>query len=464
MLVSQRDRISRLHNQWRRDEATLAPYRVAQSAGHLRGMIAVLLPLGLWAFERSRGGSRWWLLEAGAAIASIPFSDLHLALGAVPFFLFYAVCRSRDRWTLAGALVGAACAVAAALLVSRLAIHGSIASSGRSLREVALYSATGLDFVSRHRRHGPESFVFLGWLTPLLAIAGLVVVTRMRRYGLALALAVGAVVPVVLALGTHFPLYDWLWHHFRPLRYPRVPERQLPVACLAIAALVAFAVLWITRRFSNLVTVCYLLVLVAVFVDLRLWVSTYRVASADPGNAAYAALRGLPLEPLTCGEWRPGADELLRRLGVRYVAFHGGLFDPAGQSWFAWRALNAHGWGELARGGAVTTFARARPASPPSVPEPTGQIVFCPEWIGRSPRYRHGAFWIRGAGRLEVRLESEGPDRTTITVDGASRSVRVAQSSRLRVPLRRGGWHLVGVDVRRADRHVRLISIQTTRR
>src|SRR2546430_16187235 len=91
--------------------------------------------------------------------------------------------------------MGAACAVAAALLVSRLAIHGSIASSGRSLREVALYSATGLDFVSRHRRHGPESFVFLGWLTPLLAIAGLVVVTRMRRYGLPPALARGARVP-----------------------------------------------------------------------------------------------------------------------------------------------------------------------------------------------------------------------------------------------------------------------------
>ena len=490
----------------------LAPYRVAQSAGHLRGMIAVLLPLGLWAFERSRRGSRWWLVLAGAAVASIPFSDLHLALGAVPFFLFYAVCRSRDRWTLAGALVAAACAVGAALLVSHYAISGSISSGGRSLQEVAVYSATGLDFVSRHRRHGPESFAFLGWLTPMLAIAGLVAVVRTRRYGLALALAVGAVVPIVLALGTHFPLYDWLWHHFPPLRYPRVPERQLPVACLAIAALVAFAVLWITRRFPRLVTVCYLLVLVALFVDLRFWVTTYRVARADPGNAAYAALRGLPpgrmlelpvlhpsdnhgslylyydmqprrerpggystlapkragdlaleLEPLSCGEWRPGAEALLRRLGVRYLAFHAGLFDPAGRGWFAWRALNAHGWGELARGGAVTMFARGRSPSPPWLPEPTERIVFCPEWNDRSPRYRHGAFWMRGAGQLVIRLESNAPDRTTISVDGARRSVRVVQPSRLSVPLRRPGWHLVRVDVVRADRRVRLVSIRATR-
>ena len=482
----------------------LAPYRVAQSAGHLRGMIAVLLPLALWAFERSRRGSRWWLALAGAAIASIPFSDLHLALGAVPFFLVYALCRTREPLRLVGAAAGVALALGAALLVSKFAISGSIASGGRSLQEVAFYSADGLDFVTRHRRHGQESFVFVGWLTPLLALAGLAVVLRARRWGLAVALAVGAVVPVLLALGTHFPLYSWLWHHFSPLRYPRVPEREFPVACLAIAALVAFAVARISR--TALVT---LLALFALFVDLRIGVSAYRVAGADSNNAAYAALHGpgrllelpvlhpsvnhgsvylyydmqaqrqrpggystlapkraanlaLQLEPLNCGEWRPGSAEQLRRLGVRFIALHSGLFEP-GQSWFAWRELNAHGWGELVNDRGVTTFARGRRATAPHVPEPTEQIVFCPEWIGRSPRYRHGAFWIRGAGRLDVRLESNGPCRTTITVDGNRGSVRVVEPSRLSVPLRGGGWHLVGVDVVRADRHVRLVSIRTTR-
>jgi hypothetical protein len=489
----------------------LAPYRVAQSAGHLRGMIAVLLPLALWAFERSRRGSHWWLALAAGAIASIPFSDLHLALGAVPFFLFYVLCRAHDRWTLAGAVAGAACAVGAALLVSRYAISGSIASGGRSLRAVSFYSADGLDFVSRHRRHGPESFVFLGWLTPVLALLGLAAVLRTRRFALALALAVGAVVPIVLAFGTHFPLYGTVWHHFSPLRYPRVPEREMPVACLAVAALVAFAVAWAARRFTHLVAVCYLVVLVVLFLDLRLWVTSYRAARADPGNAAYRALGSSPgrllelpvlhpsvghgslyfyydmqarrqrpggystfapkragtlalqLEPLNCGEWRPGTAERLRRLGVRYLAFHAGLFDP-GQGWFAWRELNRHGWGELARDGGVATFARGRPATTPLVPEPSERIVFCPEWNGRSPRYRHGAFWIRGAGRLVVRLTTRAPDRTTLTVDGATASARIVRPTRLSVPLRRGGWHLVGVDVVRADRHVRLVAIRTTRR
>ena len=65
---------------------------------------------------------------------------------------------------------------------------------------------------------------------------------RARRWGLALALALGALVPVLLAFGTNLPLYSFLWHHFPPLRYPRVPERQMPIACLALAALAAFAV------------------------------------------------------------------------------------------------------------------------------------------------------------------------------------------------------------------------------
>jgi hypothetical protein len=167
----------------------------------------------------------------------------------------------------------------------------------------------------------------------------------------------------------------------------------------------------------------------------------------------------LQLEPLGCGEWRPGAEEILRRLGVRYVAFHAGLYDPPGQSWFAWRELNAHGWGALARGGAITTFAQGRPASPPAVAEPAARIVFCPEWVGRSPRYRHGAFWARGS-RLQVLLTTRDPVRATFTVDGRRvRSRRVVAPVRVTVPLGRSGWHLVGVDLRRSDRGLRLAEL-----
>ena len=252
----------------------LEPYRVAQSAGHLRGPVSTLLPLSLWALERGRRGSQWWYAGAAAALASIPFSDVHLALGAVPFVLLYALCRRA--WVGALAVVPA---VAAALVVGHFSTNG-IGAGGRSLREVAHYSATGLDFVTRHPRHGLESFVFLGWLVPLLALAGLVLLVLARRWWLVAVLALGALVPTLLALGTHFPLYSTLWHHLAPLRYPRVPERLMPVACLCLAALVAVA----AARLRWIV-VAVLVVLVAA--DLR--VSIYDAAAADRGTSAPTA-------------------------------------------------------------------------------------------------------------------------------------------------------------------------------
>jgi hypothetical protein len=465
----------------------LEPYRVAQSAGHLRGPISALLPLALWAFERSRRGSPWWLVGAGAALASIPFSDVHLALGAIPFFLLYALCRGGR----VGAVLATAPAAAAALLVGHFSTSG-IGSGGRSLREVQHYSATGLDFVTRHPRHGLESFVFLGWLTPLLALAGLVLLFHARRWGLVVALAVGAVVPILLALGTHFPLYAALWHHFPPLRYPRVPERQLPIACLALAALAAIAV----ARLRWLALVAAVLVLVVV--DLR--VSIYQAVAADRGNAAYevihhsppgrlleipvlhpsvhlgsvylwydqvaqrerpggystiapeaAARLSLRLQELNCGDWRPDDNALLRRLGVRYVGFHRGLAGETG--WFAWRELLNHGFGQVARDGGITMLERGRSGGTAPVAEPARRVVFCAGWKGGSPRYRHAAFWARG--QVRVRLTSREPVRVTLSLGHRPvHSLRVTRPVAIRIA--RAGWWLVGVDVARADRGLRV--------
>ena len=106
--------------------------RVAQSAGHLRGPISALLPLSLWALERGRRGSPWWLFGAGAALASIPFSDVHLALGAIPFFLLYALCRGALARRCARGRAGAGRGPA-----RRPLLDERIGSSGRSLREVS---------------------------------------------------------------------------------------------------------------------------------------------------------------------------------------------------------------------------------------------------------------------------------------------------------------------------------------
>src|SRR5436190_1262198 len=220
-------------------------------------------------------GSASWLVVSGLALASIPLSgQVHLALGAIPFFLLYALVRTRRLWP--GVSACAVAAVGAGILVRQTVIVGSTQSGGRSLDEVAFYSARVGDFFARHVDHGrSEQFVYLGWLTPLLALAGFVLLVRERRRGLAIVLGVGALVPVLLALGTRFPLYTVLWHALPPFRFPRVPERLLPIACLCIAALVAFLVARIRVPMVALVAILVL------FADLH--VRLYGKSFPDTG-------------------------------------------------------------------------------------------------------------------------------------------------------------------------------------
>ena len=199
----------------------IAPYRAAQSTGHLLGPISILLPLALYAIEKES------FVLTVAAVVSIPLSgQVHLALGAVPFVCAYALVRRRDFRTIVTVEATVAAAVAAGFLVKVTTIDRSHLKSGRSLHAVSQYAAHWGDFVSRHKGHQAEQFVFLGWATPVLALIGLVLLWRRRR-GLALVLALGAAVPILLALGTHTPLYSPLWHALPPLHYPRVPERLL---------------------------------------------------------------------------------------------------------------------------------------------------------------------------------------------------------------------------------------------
>jgi hypothetical protein len=362
-----------------------APYRVAQSTGHLLGPISLFLPLALVGIERRRP------LLAGAALAAIPLSgQVHLALGAVPLFVAYAFVRGRS-WR--DAIPGTAAAVVAGLLVQYFVIRGSLHESGRSLAEVGKYSAHWSDFFSRHG-HG-ETFVLLGWLTPLLALAGLVLLVRERRFALAGFLAAATVIPVAFALGTNLPTYELVRAVVPPLKVSRVPERLLPIACLALAALLAFAV---ARARPWLVAV----VIVLVAADLH--TSVFGSVQANEGNRAYAALRDAPpgrllelpvflpdvhynstylyydmqarrqrpsgysttapaaadrtareLQKVNCGF----ALDRLDRLGIRAVAVHAAFYGPNACKLLAAKALRRAGFRPLARDGDVMIFFRA---------------------------------------------------------------------------------------------------------
>ena len=261
----------------------LAPYRVAQSTGHLLGPISMLLPLALYGVERRKT----WL--AAAALASIPLSgQVHLALGAIPFVLAYAVARRRP-WL---GTVAAGGAVAAGILVWALSLRDSVE---RPFSEVERYSATLGDLVTRDPGEF-ERFAYLGWLLPLAAVAGIAclcfrnTISSGRR--LALVLGLGALVPCLLALGANLPGYGLLWRN-TPLHSTRVPERMLPIACLCLAALAAAAIACVSetqaRSRARLIVAAACAVVVA-----DLWVPLYDPLVADEDNRVYATVAAAP--------------------------------------------------------------------------------------------------------------------------------------------------------------------------
>jgi hypothetical protein len=506
----------------------IAPYRLEQtSTGHLLAPVSLLVPLALWTFERGTRGSRWWLVASVAAIASIPASgQVHLALGAIPFYLAYALVRApRERWAGVAAVAGTALAVAAGVAVWVFLIRGSIGEGDRSLRQVRFFSASWLDFVVRHERHGAESFVFLGWLAPLVALVGLVLLVRRGSSSLAALLGLGVLVPMVLALGTTTPVYRTVRFAVVPLRHARVPERLMPIACLAIAALVAVAIDALltgirARAGSRLVknerawlAGAVTAAVVVLGVDLR--VKVFEPSRADQGNAAYAALRsepGRPLElpvftpgihygsvymyygtqvprerpqgystvapaaadrvatelaPVNCGDWTNGAASLIRRLGVRSIVFHAGLFrdNPAAPDTaaFAWRALVQHGYRPRASDGPVTLLAPgggpASPAPPLGEP-PRAAAIFCDGWgpVGGSGQLLippHASVWVYNANGADLRLYLTAHPAATVRVrvDGLPRSSReIAGLAETRIALGEEGWHLVTLDAPHGSR------------
>ncbi len=487
----------------------IAPYRIEQSRGHLLGPISLFLPLALWAFERGQrtGDQRWWWLSR-LALVSIPLSgQVHLALGAVPFYVLYGLCRARSRRVWFETAVGTAAAVLAGVLVWLTVIHDSIDEGGRSLREVRVYSATGSDFLSRTARHGGEAFVFLGWLTPLVALAGLVLLLRARRVRLLILLGLSALVPALLALGTHLPLYSPLWHAFPPLRYPRVPERLMPIACLAIGALVGIAVDAAVRRpEARRIPRLGLAVVVAIVLLADLHVRVFGASAADGSNSAYAAVRHAPagsllelpvflpdvhygsvylyydqqarrprpggysttaprradevarsLQPLGCGDWTTAAAGLLRRLDVSSITVHRGLYrgNPAlaDTAWMAWRGLVQHGWRPLATDGPITSFVRGESEAEPPFAEPErADALFCTGWYlpdvrGRQMSTSHAGVWVYGDGFARLYLASPEPLRVRISVDGRFHSqLTVHRLVEVRIGLSGSRWHLLALD------------------
>ncbi|MGH3023926.1 MAG: hypothetical protein ACRDNI_09745, partial [Gaiellaceae bacterium] len=439
-----------------------------------------------------------WGALAAAALVSVPLSGQpHLALGVIPFVAVYAALRfapTAAAWTAGGLLA----AVGVGLAVHLTIVRGSAESGGRSLQEVGEFSAEWADLLSRWQLDGLEEFVYVGWLLPLLAAAGAVLLWRAGTRVLALLLGAAALVPAVLALGTNLPLYEWLWDVFPPLRYPRVPGRLLPIANLALAALAAVAVARLLAASGRRAALTAGVLTALVAADLLVF--PLAASDADEGNRAYAALAEepdgrileLPLfEPgihygsvydayqlqaarerpggystlvpqpafdfffqrnrLSCGIWLPGDEELLRESGVEHVLFHRGMYEQGDVpgAYFGWLGLLEHGFAPVAQDGPVTLLTRAgagsaeAPALEPNRDEP----FLCEGWDDRTMRERQGPLWLYGDGPVQLDVTAAAETPASLWLNGRRVDETVVSGPANLSGTLEGGWNAVVLEV-----------------
>src|SRR5918996_70858 len=392
-----------------------------------------------------------WGAFGAAALVSVPLSgQLHLALGVIPLVAIYSALRFAPvaaAWTAAGL----AAAVGVGLAIHLTIVRNSAESGGRSLQEVGEFSADWIDFVSRRQLDGLEQFVYVGWVLPILAGAGAVLLWRGGTRALA-ALAAAAVSRAVVAAG-------------RRAAVTAAALLALVAADLLVLPLGASAVDGDNRAYAALREEPPGRVLELPLFEPGIHYGSaydaYQLQAPRERPGGYSTLVPQPAfdfffqhNRLSCGIWLPGDEETLDELGVEYVAFHLGLYRQGGVpgAWFGWQVLADHGFAPIARGGEVTLFgrgdgaAREAPVAEPSRAEP----LLCEGWRDRTMRERQGLLWLYGSGpvRLEVSAIADTP--AALWVDGRLvDETQVSGLAALEGELEGEGWHALVLEIPR---------------
>jgi hypothetical protein len=327
--------------------AAAIPFRQTQLvSGHLNGLIYFLLPLAVYFYELAFEKKQllWAFFSALAALSLALSAEVHLFLYLVIFSIFHLVFKFYYFWrrhpdkteikkwlaTTGVVFLGIVLALGYTLIMKRMVVESSSLASGRSLKEVRIYSAFVTSFFNR-RLASAEIYTYLGlfsllssvfafvdlkkknfkWLLVLVPVvllafvfvaAGqieslLAIKHRLRNF------VAWSVLPAVLAvfvwifwkiltnrledkklfylfflllgiiwsLGTRFPLYTWAFENLPYLKFFRSPARAMALAILGLSTLAAAGYLNfenIFRRRSAKI-VFFVVFLFFIFLDFR---------------------------------------------------------------------------------------------------------------------------------------------------------------------------------------------------
>jgi len=286
---------------------TVLPYRI-EHVMHLELQWVMFVPLTWWALHKVVEHGSWrWGVVAGVCfwlqVLACIYYGVFLAMALLVFVPALLLASGRRLATAALPGLVVAGAVAAVLTLPFALPYRAAAQNvgARPLEDIALYSATPLNYLSTSalswvwgwtadRWGGPELRLFPGIAAVLLALIGLV--RRPRR--LVFVYLLTTMVAVELSFGLHGPGYRWLIEHVSALQGFRALARFGAIAGVSLAMLAAFGAqsLFVFARARGVqrLTVAALAVLMI----------------ADYGVRPINVMEGDPVEP-------PDAYKLLRR-------------------------------------------------------------------------------------------------------------------------------------------------------
>jgi hypothetical protein len=154
---------------------------------------------------------------------------------------------------------------------------------------------------------------------------------------------------------------------------------------------------------------------------------------------------------LDCGAWLQGDREELERLGIRYLVWHGGLYEQSRTpgAWHGWEGLRRGGLGIEAGGPPVLLWREGLGGASPAgaVREPPKTRPFlCDAWVDGVLTLPEGALWLYGEGTAELELEAAAPTTVTVYVDARPvEPVLVDGRTTVRVDVPNQAWHPVVV-------------------
>ncbi len=243
----------------------LAPFRIGQLlGGHLNGFIIFLLPLTIYFYELAfeKRMVRYGVLAGICLLLFAIVGEHHLTYYVflftaiyLPLKLIFIRKRESTLAPLIAIIVFMFISVVFLLFLKTVLFGGSIASGGRELSEVRLFSPSPQDLF--RRTNEIEKLIYPGIIPFLLTVFGIVTGTFMRRrfpLWQTLFYTVVFVVSLLLALGPSSPLYRFAYTYVPYFNLPRSSGRIISMTFLAMSILSAqglVGIMEILRKFCG---------------------------------------------------------------------------------------------------------------------------------------------------------------------------------------------------------------------